>query len=115
MLETVSEDEYTPDNQALGQGFGFLEPDEVSFDIATREIASSDVYGRGQTVEAVLRPRDVARCARALGAATEAGYTVMARGGGLSYTGGYLAQNRARHFAAQSYPRDQCGRYVHPR
>jgi FAD/FMN-containing dehydrogenase len=93
MLETVSNDEYTPNNQSLAQGFGFLEPDEVSFDMATRAIASSDVYGCGQTVEAVLRPRDVARCARALGAATEAGYTVMARGGGLSYTGGYLAQN----------------------
>ncbi len=76
----------------LTSGFGFLESDEIAVDIATREIASSDVYGCGQTVDAVLKPRDVERCARAVGTAVKAGYTVIARGGGLSYTGGYLAE-----------------------
>ena len=40
----------------------------------------------------MLRPRDRERLARAVGAATAAGYAVIGRGGGMSYTGGYLAQ-----------------------
>jgi FAD/FMN-containing dehydrogenase len=67
-----------------------LEGDEISVDLHDRRTASSDVYATGLLVDAVLRPRDKQRLARAVGVATRAGYAIVARGGGMSYTGGYL-------------------------
>ncbi|MBU6378471.1 MAG: FAD-binding oxidoreductase [Gammaproteobacteria bacterium] len=64
--------------------------DEVLLDLPEREAFSSDVYSRGVTAAAVLRPRDKERCAAMVAAAADAGFAVIARGGGLSYTGGYL-------------------------
>ncbi len=71
---------------------GILERDELSFDVEERRAVSSDVYSAGVLADAVLRPRDRERLARAVGAATAAGYALVARGGGMSYTGGYLPQ-----------------------
>lgn len=65
-------------------------PDELVTDPERCARESSDVYSRGVPASALLRPRDVERCAYLVGEATRAGYTVIARGGGLSYTGGYL-------------------------
>lgn len=65
-------------------------PDEIVTDPDECARWSSDVYSRGVPASAILRPRDAARCARLVAAATRAGYSVIARGGGLSYTGGYL-------------------------
>ncbi len=76
----------------LQSGFGVLSAEELLLDPESCAVASSDVYGRGVPVAGVLRPTDQARCAQVIGAATRAGYTVIARGGGLSYTGGYLAE-----------------------
>lgn len=70
-----------------------LDPDELLTDPEQLAFYSSDVYSRGITVAAVLQPRDIERCARAIGEATRAGYAVIPRGGGLSYTGGYLARD----------------------
>lgn len=70
---------------------GVLDGDEVLLDEATRRAASSDVYTSGELVDAVLRPRSKERLARAVGVATAAGHAIVARGGGMSYTGGYLA------------------------
>jgi FAD/FMN-containing dehydrogenase len=58
-------------------------------DLAEREACSADVYSAGATCAAVLRPADRATAAQAVGLATRAGYAVIARGGGLTYTGGY--------------------------
>ncbi|MCP5328013.1 MAG: FAD-binding oxidoreductase [Sinobacteraceae bacterium] len=69
-----------------------LEADEFSLDPEERRLASSDVYMSGPLADAVLRPRDSERLARAVGAATAAGYAVSARGGGMSYTGGYVPE-----------------------
>lgn len=79
------------DRSDLLSGFGVLGADELQLDPADCAAAACDVYGRGVPVAAILRPSDRARCAEVLGAATRAGYAVLARGGGLSYTGGYLA------------------------
>ncbi len=68
-----------------------LDADEILIDEATRRGASSDVYASGELVDAVLQPRSKQRLAQAVGAATAAGYAIVARGGGMSYTGGYLA------------------------
>jgi FAD/FMN-containing dehydrogenase len=66
-----------------------LGADRVVLDLAERVACSADVYSAGATCAAVLRPADRASAAAAIGLATRAGYAVIARGGGLTYTGGY--------------------------
>jgi FAD/FMN-containing dehydrogenase len=52
---------------------------------------SHDVFSRGATPIAVFRPTDTDMLARGIAAATAAGIAIVPRGGGMSYTGGYLA------------------------
>ena len=61
-------------------------------DAETRQLHSHDVYGRGAEPVAVLRPRTVETLSRGVAAATAAGLAVLPRGGGMSYTGGYLSE-----------------------
>jgi len=51
----------------------------------------TDVYAQGQPLLAVLRPASAEQLAAAVGQLTDAGVAVIPRGGGMSYTGGYLA------------------------
>jgi len=68
-----------------------LDAEEWSFDPGERALYSSDVYSRGEPVLAIVRPRERERCAAVIGVLTHAGYALVTRGGGMSYTGGYLA------------------------
>jgi FAD/FMN-containing dehydrogenase len=72
--------------KALAQIVG---ADNVRTDEATLALAASDVHVTGERPLAVLRPTDAKALAGAVAAATSAGYAVLPRGGGLSYTGGY--------------------------
>ena len=51
----------------------------------------TDVYSAGQPLLAVLRPTSADDLADAVKALTAAGIAVIPRGGGMSYTGGYIA------------------------
>lgn len=51
---------------------------------------SHDVLSQGAPPLAVLRPSSVAELAAGIGAAARAGIAIVPRGGGMSYTGGYL-------------------------
>lgn len=51
----------------------------------------TDVYSEGQPLLAVLRPASAEQLAAAVKQLTAAGVAVIPRGGGMSYTGGYLA------------------------
>ena len=56
-----------------------------------REFYSQDIYRTADHFAAVVvRPGDPDEVARVTAAATSAGFTVLARGGGSSYTGGLL-------------------------
>ena len=58
-------------------------------DRTERELLSSDAYSRGVTAALVLRPGDrdiVASCLRCI---ADAGFAIVPRGGGMSYTSGY--------------------------
>ncbi len=66
-----------------------LGPDGLLLDEQTRRDHSADVYSAGATCAAVLRPADRASLAEARRLAAEAGYAIIPRGGGLTYTGGY--------------------------
>ncbi|QIG53557.1 FAD-binding oxidoreductase [Altererythrobacter sp. BO-6] len=56
----------------------------------TLSLYSHDVLSRGNAPLAVFRPASVEELAAGVGAATKAGVAVVPRGGGMSYTGGYL-------------------------
>lgn len=58
---------------------------------ASAELYRHDVYSSGPAPLAVLRPASVEELARGIGAATAAGIAIVPRGGGMSYTGGYLS------------------------
>lgn len=73
--------------QLLG---GILDGDEVRTDPALCRLYSSDVYSAGETALAVVSPRSVERLAAAVRALTRAGVAIAPRGGGMSYTGGYV-------------------------
>jgi len=76
--------------QALAEALrAELGPDVVVTDLAEREACSADLYAAGATCALVLRPQDRASVAWAVAAAARAGFAVIARGGGLTYTGGY--------------------------
>ncbi len=65
---------------------------EVLSDAATLNFNAHDVYERGADLAAVVRPGSTEELAAAVAAATRAGHSVVARGGGMSYTGGYTQQ-----------------------
>jgi FAD/FMN-containing dehydrogenase len=61
-----------------------------------RRFFSQDIAGPREHVAAlVLRPRTVEQLAAAVAAVTGAGHAVVARGGGSSYTGGYVPERDA--------------------
>lgn len=59
-------------------------------DDAALSLYSHDVLSSGTRPLAVFRPASVAELAAGIGAATAAGIAIVPRGGGMSYTGGYL-------------------------
>ncbi len=64
-------------------------------DPASLEILRHDVYARGPAPAAVLRPRDVDELCQVVAAAAGERLALVPRGGGMSYTGGYLGPDRA--------------------
>jgi len=72
----------------LGRSLGAA---QWSTDPAHCSLFAQDVFSTGKPLAAVLRPADVETLARALPMLTDAGIAIVARGGGLSYTDGYLA------------------------
>ena len=61
----------------------------VITDQTEREFFSSDIYSAGQTCACVVRAGNKDELARCVKTATDAGYAVIARGGGMSYSSGY--------------------------
>jgi FAD/FMN-containing dehydrogenase len=61
-------------------------------DVAECEVFSQDIFSRApHRAEAVVAPRNINELSRVVAAATGCGRAVFPRGGGVSYTGGYLA------------------------
>ena len=76
--------------EALARALG---PDGIVTEHETLRLYSEDVYTEGHLVRAVLRPHSVEALAAALKVAADEDLTVIARGGGMSYTDAYLARN----------------------
>ena len=67
-----------------------LGSEHVLTDEASRVLYSQDVYTKALPALAVICPGSVAELADAVAAVTAAGHAVIARGGGMSYTSGYV-------------------------
>ena len=59
-------------------------------DAESCSLVAQDVFADAPPVLAVVRPGNTRELAAAVSAATETGYDVIPRGGGMSYTNGYL-------------------------
>jgi FAD/FMN-containing dehydrogenase len=68
----------------LGEKGVLTRPEDVVF-------YSTDISRQGLTAEAVIQPTTIDMLSRALAWSTDHGRHVIPRGGGFSYTGGYLA------------------------
>ncbi len=66
----------------LGQDRVISDPEELRF-------YSGDVYSEGTLASLVVRPGESDTVAIAVAAISHAGFAITARGGGMSYTGGY--------------------------
>ncbi len=67
-----------------------LEADQVVSDTDQLRTLSSDVYSEGVTAALAISPTGRRRLAQALALISSHGFAVFPRGGGMSYTGGYL-------------------------
>ncbi|WP_394730083.1 FAD-binding oxidoreductase [Altererythrobacter sp. GH1-8] len=63
---------------------------EVIDDPDSLDFFAHDIYTRGADLAAVVRPKSKEQLAAAVKAATDAGHAVAPRGGGMSYTSGYI-------------------------
>ncbi len=70
-----------------------LGPDAVRTDAESCDFYTQDVFSRGPRALAVVRPGDTASLAAAVRLATDAGVVVVPRGGGMSYTSGYVPRD----------------------
>lgn len=65
-------------------------PEHVLTELREREFYSQDVYRRGETAAVVVAPGSADEVAAVAGAVTGAGFALITRGGGMSYTDAYL-------------------------
>lgn len=63
----------------------------IDRDPSAREKLGHDVFARGVTPAGVLRPNSIEALSAGIRAAAKQGLAIVPRGGGMSYTGGYVA------------------------
>lgn len=69
---------------------GLVGPERVVTEWSERAYLSQDAFWEDAVAALVVRPADRLQLAAAIGAATAAGFAVVPRGGGMSYTRGYV-------------------------
>lgn len=89
MSEAHAVSESTNDT-LISQLQSILGAESIITDEAERTYYSQDVYNQGPTVLAVIQPDSKEKLAEAVAATTAAGVAVFPRGGGFSYTDGYI-------------------------
>lgn len=92
-MATVVNQDVVADEGAIRQLQQILGSDHVLLDEASRRFYSTDLsWLPNEVAAAVLQPGSVEELSEAVGTATRAGYAVVPRGGGMSYTSGYTPQ-----------------------
>ena len=74
---------------------GVMGAKHVHADLDTRGHLSQDLFFTGAVAALAVRPGTRGELARAVACVTDAEFAVVPRGGGLSYTGGYVPRNEA--------------------
>src|SRR5262249_25244065 len=69
--------------------------DHVVTDRTERAFYSTDVFFEGTPADVVVQPGSKDALARAVAEATRNGYAVVPRGGGMSYSAGYVPEREA--------------------
>ncbi len=67
-----------------------LGDEALSRDAQTRDYLAQDIFTRGRSAGLVLRPVNIEQLTAAVAESAGAGCAVIARGGGMSYSGGYV-------------------------
>lgn len=80
----------SPESSLLDELAAVLGSQYVLTDEKSCILYAQDVYTKGLPALAVVQPSDTSELARAVAAVTAAGHAVIARGGGMSYTSGYV-------------------------
>ncbi|MEM8814650.1 MAG: FAD-binding oxidoreductase [Pseudomonadota bacterium] len=78
------------DNSLIDQLVAELGQEHVLTDEASCVLYAQDVYTKSIPAKAVIRPGSTEQLSRAVAAVTGAGHAVIPRGGGMSYTRGYV-------------------------
>ncbi|MEL7028462.1 MAG: FAD-binding oxidoreductase [Pseudomonadota bacterium] len=88
----MPDDQRSPDPfyASLEQAAG---ADAVIRDEAARQLFSQDVFATATTVDCIVAPRSVEALAQVAATAKAAGRPMLPRGGGMSYTSGYIADD----------------------
>ena len=68
-----------------------FDPASLITDAAECAFYAQDIFSKGPAPLAVFRPSGIDELASGIGEATRAGIAIIPRGGGMSYTGGYVA------------------------
>ncbi|NMP30108.1 FAD-binding oxidoreductase [Thalassotalea sp. M1531] len=80
-----------PQSQSLFDALSkVLDADNVSEESARRVLMSQDVFTKSIIADYVIKPQNTQQLAQAIKLCQQAGYAVIARGGGMSYTKGFV-------------------------
>lgn len=82
------------DDQLLSALRAAIGAERVLDDGATRQYYAHDLFWHGEPPACVVRPGDAAQVQAVVKLAAEAGRPLVPRGGGMSYTGGYVADDK---------------------
>ena len=88
-----------PDRALIEALYGLFDEDSVDVTDAQRELFGQDVFTIGQPVAVVVRPKSAVEVAGLVHVARRFGWSLAPRGGGMSYTGGYLSSQPERTIA----------------
>jgi len=78
------------DNNVFKELASIVGQEHVLTDDYSRTLYAQDVYTKAQTAVAVVQPANSQELSSAVAAATSAGFDVIPRGGGMSYTSGLI-------------------------
>ena len=89
-METDMHDQSAGASSRIAQLADLLEGGELVIDGDERAYFSQDYFAEGPLPEAILKPKTIAELAKVVSAATAKGLAIYPRGGGFSYTDGYI-------------------------
>jgi FAD/FMN-containing dehydrogenase len=77
-------------SQIISQFQDIVGADNVHADDASRALMSEDIWARGQVCGLIVAPKSIEEMSQCVALATANGISVAPRGGGMSYTNGYV-------------------------